>query len=647
MGSSLQQLTSRQLERLKSELAEVIIANFCYPAFLDYRLNMLRTRPVDRRKRQEVWAYINSVNFKSLDTMDVASMDFRRFVERVFLRYIDMNRTLLARASPRQLAAVRARVPQLAAGVGRGLADYLALGEASAFGRARVVESWGATREGSREISWEQIEKSTQLLQTTLVYLRSSGVDKAAPAAVGGGAHLADAALASISDFPTRLLSQVDAGQRLASAGATNGASVASYYAPSGQAAANGSQPGEQDQAWIASLPAERQPAPQNLFQGPSRLPSISRPVDRAPSTTASGASGDASIERKEPPAPPIQSSPVPQPTAGSRPEEDPDAWQPLLPRGDAGQPPARASEVGAWSALADQPFLELPELPEAFDTPRLLDLPPDLAELYGDYLRDARAGSVDLAPSDTHEPQAAEAQPAPPVAFLPQSETDDEIDAIFTALSNHIAAHEVARQESAPQHAGAPAPGDTRPSGPVPHKPDSLGAAQEASTASEASGPLMAQRSGSGSLAASAPAPQAASPQQQVAASPDASRAAALPASRPPERDPGAEEQRPAAGAKGMTDGDVMIFSQLQHQISIWVKMAAVSHQIDLAGRDAAALVAELRRTAALEEAELQVIESLVALCQRVTSTKQATMDDYKQAMMLYLLHHRSRLAL
>jgi len=89
------------------------------------------------------------------------------------------------------------------------------------------------------------------------------------------------------------------------------------------------------------------------------------------------------------------------------------------------------------------------------------------------------------------------------------------------------------------------------------------------------------------------------------------------------------------------------MIFSQLQHQISTWVKMAAVSHQIDIAGRDAPELVEELRRTAALEEAELQVIESLVALCYRVTSTKQATMEDYKQAMMLYLLHHRSRLAL
>jgi hypothetical protein len=49
----------------------------------------------------------------------------------------------------------------------------------------------------------------------------------------------------------------------------------------------------------------------------------------------------------------------------------------------------------------------------------------------------------------------------------------------------------------------------------------------------------------------------------------------------------------------------------------------------------------------AALEEAELQVVESLVTLCQRVVRSKQAAVDDYKQAMMLYLLHHRSRLAL
>ncbi|HEX6779685.1 MAG TPA: hypothetical protein VF099_15875, partial [Ktedonobacterales bacterium] len=86
---------------------------------------------------------------------------------------------------------------------------------------------------------------------------------------------------------------------------------------------------------------------------------------------------------------------------------------------------------------------------------------------------------------------------------------------------------------------------------------------------------------------------------------------------------------------------------AQLQHQVGTWVKMAAVSHQIDISGRDALELITDLRRMAALEEAELQVVESLVTLCQRIVTSKQATVDDYKQAMMLYLLHHRSRLAL
>jgi hypothetical protein len=102
-----------------------------------------------------------------------------------------------------------------------------------------------------------------------------------------------------------------------------------------------------------------------------------------------------------------------------------------------------------------------------------------------------------------------------------------------------------------------------------------------------------------------------------------------------------------PEQPEKEMTEADVLIFVQLQHQVATWVKIAAVSHQIEITGQDIPELVAELRHTAALEEAELQVIESLVALCQRVASTRQATMEDYKQAMMLYLLHHRSRMAL
>jgi hypothetical protein len=642
MGGSLSQLTSRQLERLKSELAEVIIANFCYPAFLDYRLNTLRTRPVDRRKRQEVWAYVSSVNFNPLASMDVASMDFRRFVERVFLRYIDMNRALIATASARQAAAARARVPLLAVSVARGLADYLVLSEASTFGQARLVESWGATSDGVREPSWEQIEKSTQVLQTTLVYLRAAGPERvAAPTGGAAGAPLGDLSLA---DYPTRVLAPGNAEQRPTSVEATNGTSTAYHHSASDHEPANGAHPVIEELAVFPNLLPGDESGLRGQFRGPRRSPTSSRPVDRPSASRPLLPSEAAPIEPQEtisrpiqppetwsrpiqpppvqppempsqpiqpPPAP--QPSPLPPPAPAPEPEAAPDIWQSLLMRG-AAEPPEAGSSSPAPSAPPDQPDLDFLDLPESFAGPRLLELPPDLAELYGDYLRDSRSASLDVTAS---EPNAAEAPFPSSSAPLPQSETDEEVDALFTALTSHIAAQQkaLAEQENAmaaadhseranlpQQFTGPQTPGDTHTSEPAAPTQSGAPDSQEAPAIPHASASLASRRE---------------------------------------------EQQAPAAPAKGLTDGDVMIFAQLQHQISTWVKMAAVSHQIDLAGRDAAELVVELRRMAALEEAELQVIESLVALCSRVTLTKQATMDDYKQAMMLYLLHHRSRLAL
>lgn len=603
MGGSLRQLTSRQFERLKSELAEVIIANFCYPAFLDYRLNLLRTRPVDRRKRQEVWAYVSSINFNPLANMDAASMDFRRFVERAFLRYIDTNRALAAVASARQVATLRARVPQLAAAVARGLADYLVLGEASTFGQARLVESWGATRKGATELTWEQIEKSTQMLQTTLVYLRTTAAESATT-----GTYLKAASLADISAYPTRMLPAADTGQPLALAGAGNGTPASHYQDAVNHASGNGASADLEELTRFSSPFSDDGSGPRGQFRGPLRSPTssrpVSRPVDRSLETPPVTSAGAAPNEPKATVSRPIEPAPTPQPAPDLKTEMPQDAWQELLIRGSA-EPPA-ASNGATPPVPPDQPDLDLdlPDLPESFGTPRLLDLPPDLAELYGDYLRDARAARLDLTDA-SERPPASDGQSVSSAAPLPPSETDEEVDALFDALSSHIAAQGQREKVAQSQQRGsvwgqadADASGAEPPSQP---RTDAPGAASEVSDVPQPSAPLTR------------------------------------------------EEEQPAqqARAKGVTDGDVMIFSQLQHQISTWIKMAAVSHQIELAGRDAAELVAELRRMAALEEAELQVIESLVALCHRVTSTKQATMEDYKQAMMLYLLHHRSRLAL
>ncbi len=613
MSSSLKQLSSRQLECVKSELAEVIIANFCYPAFLDYRLNLLRTRPVDRRKRQEVWAYINSLNLGPLATMDAASMEFRRFVERVFLRYIDMNRLLIATASARQGTAVRARVPQLAASVARGLADYLALGEVSSFGRARSVESWTSTAQGYIEPTWEQIEKSTQLLQTTLVYLRVNGAGKAAPAA--GGSQLDEGAIASISSYPTIVLNPLSSAHQPGPSETADGMASSPAHASFADESRNGVSNGRRQHA-PAPLFVGQTPSGKRQLRGLDRSPTESRPLDEPPATLPASPAG-AAPDAPEPspaaipaasaelPPPATQPVSVTQPQADAEPGAPPDVWQALLSTDAAEQASDRS---GANAALAPfgLPGDDLPDLPESFGTQRALDLPPDLAELYGNYLRDSRTAKLDLSWLVSQEAAQAELPHETSAAPTAPAETDAEIDALFSTLSSQVAEMEEAESVAARDPSEAPVtPPERPPSGPV-------------QPAQRVSAPL--GMAGNAGLSVAQPVQS--------------------------QSDRGLNKA-PAASAKGGTDGDIMIFSQLYHQISTWVKMAAVSHQIDIADHDAAALVAELRRIAALEEAELQVIESLVAICQRVIATKQTTMDDYKQAMMLYLLHHRSRLAL
>jgi hypothetical protein len=736
MGGSLSQLTARQRERLKSELAEVIIANFCYPPFLDYRLNILRTRPVDRRKRQEVWAYVNGLNFGPLDTMDVASVEFRRFVERVFLRAIEMNRSLLAAASERQMAAVRGRVPQLAANVARGLADYLALGEASEFGRARPVESWASSASGYTEPTWEQIEKSTQLLQTTLVYLRvNKNKDSAAqPAAASAEDQRDQKLLAVITAFPTQLL--VSPPERpAAQAPAANGATAPHAPTASGNTAGSGAARSGVDRGMSPYVLPEQEPGSRRQFMGPVRSPTASRPLDppfvptisrpldppSGPPAKAPGSPlplgtlqpptpartppvqqperaaplpplprGPASAPKSEdgvPPAAPMSkpasppqpervipsagttSKPAPQPervipSAGTTskpvqkpaPEKvtppeplasaSPDAWQALLLPGGP-QHPSEPSEKATLLPPA-APSDDLLDLPESFGAPHLFDLPPDLAELYGDYLRDSRTANFDPTAQATQKSEAAPAREEPQPSQPPPAETDEEIDALFSALTKQVAEADepewlAIRDQSAalvqPLSAGPAQPASPVQSGDLSGGQDSAMLLRPAEANASESG-------GSGELSAgptvSGPLTQA---EQRLSGPPGSSVSAPLTTGLPGE--PTTRERSQPTFPKAGGEGDVVIFAQLQHQIFTWVKMAAISHQIDLTGRDAAELVVELRRAAALDEAELQVIESLISICQRVAVTKRATIDDYKQAMMLYVLHHRSRLAL
>ena len=97
MGVFLNQLPPAELARLKAELAETLIAYFCYPRFFDYRTESLRTRPVDRAKRQEVWLYLSSVDFTSWNRIDLMSNDFQYQIERLFIHFVQRNRSFFGR----------------------------------------------------------------------------------------------------------------------------------------------------------------------------------------------------------------------------------------------------------------------------------------------------------------------------------------------------------------------------------------------------------------------------------------------------------------------------------------------------------------------------------------------------------------------
>jgi len=168
MGVFLGQLPPAELARLKAELAETLIAYFCYPRFFDYRTEALRTRPVDRAKRQEVWLYLSSVDFTAWNRFDLMSPDFQYQVERLFIHFVQRNRSFFGEQGRKRMADIRMLISTSAVAVVQGLREHLVgnLQSNQAFGRPRRVPSWSATNSTGRlEPTWEQIAQQTLMLQ--------------------------------------------------------------------------------------------------------------------------------------------------------------------------------------------------------------------------------------------------------------------------------------------------------------------------------------------------------------------------------------------------------------------------------------------------------------------------------------------------
>jgi hypothetical protein len=171
MGIYLGQLPPAEIARLKAELAETLIANFCYPRFLDSRTNSLRTRPVDRAKRQEVWLYLSSFDFTAWSRLDLMSPEFQNQVERLLIQFVQRNRSFFGEQGRRRMPDVRMLIGTSSTSVVQGLRNHLTGQKQSGhpFGSPRQVVSWKAPNvDGKQDLSWDHVSSTTMLLQQQL-----------------------------------------------------------------------------------------------------------------------------------------------------------------------------------------------------------------------------------------------------------------------------------------------------------------------------------------------------------------------------------------------------------------------------------------------------------------------------------------------
>jgi len=175
MGILLGQLPPAEIARLKAELAEILIGNFCYPRYFDYRTNSLRMRPVDRTKRQEVWHYLSSIDFSVWNRVDLTTPDFQRQVERLIIHFVQRNRAFFGQQGRKRMADVRMLISSCALLMAEGLREHL-MGRQKKnppFGSPRPVPSWATTNATGRvEPGWEQIVTTTLLLQQQMQEMR-------------------------------------------------------------------------------------------------------------------------------------------------------------------------------------------------------------------------------------------------------------------------------------------------------------------------------------------------------------------------------------------------------------------------------------------------------------------------------------------
>ena len=413
MAARMSGLEPRMIEPLRAELAETLAATVAYPPFFDFRANRLATRPIDRAHADEIRQFLSSASFAAIERADISAPETRRFIERLIVRYIEVNTALHSRYALRYLPRLRAMAPRLAAEIQRRAIAHLN-GGVPDFGARRQTYSWANVTRHDRRRSLEERERATRVLESALLQ-RST--------------------------------------------------------APRGES-------GE---------PATRRDAISASSASPRWQSSPSEATAPVPATAYTDSAADAS---------------------------------PFAAFGDANQQ-VRGTSL-SLTEQATGPLLAQPSN-GAGGRSLLREAPPDLVELYGDYLNDMASE----APRQSRMPSPPPPQP-PPVA--------------------------------------APRP---------------------------------------------------------------------------------AEPRREGSSTSGSPNGrnDLLIFWQLRYQLEAYIRRAARNYGLPQQSGDPATVLDVLRRSGFVDEADLRIAESIFALTDRVTGQGYASEQEYRQALMLYLLYHRSHL--
>jgi hypothetical protein len=156
----------RQIERLRLEMIEAISAALAYPPFFDFRSGALRSRPIDRPKVAEIEQFIGSANFDALARSAPSSADTRQFLERLALRYLEVNPALATSAGRRYLPFLRGQAVKLAADTHRRFASHVNGAERD-FGARRQATSWASAKHGGRKLSQDS-EHISRVLEAAI-----------------------------------------------------------------------------------------------------------------------------------------------------------------------------------------------------------------------------------------------------------------------------------------------------------------------------------------------------------------------------------------------------------------------------------------------------------------------------------------------